>query len=220
EIGVRTLLRNALRMRPDRIIVGEVRGGEALDMLQAMNTGHRGSLTTAHANGPYHALLRIETTALMGGIDLPLAARREQVRERELPAVCEALAAAVRAGLPVVDGLAAIAPSRTVGVASSLHESAALFRLGRSFDESTRPVDDAFGPPALLLRETLRAFYRRGGEVSRSLDRAGALGRRGGGLRRGAAALTAQGRASALVLALLAPCGLMFSTFVNPGAAL
>ncbi len=81
EITVRTLLRNALRMRPDRIIVGEVRGGEALDMLQAMNTGHRGSLTTAHANGPYHALLRVETMALMGGVDLPHAAIREQVRQ-------------------------------------------------------------------------------------------------------------------------------------------
>ncbi len=81
EITVRMLLRNALRMRPDRIIVGEVRGGEALDMLQAMNTGHRGSLTTAHANGPYHALLRVETMALMGGVDLPLAAIREQVRQ-------------------------------------------------------------------------------------------------------------------------------------------
>ena len=79
-IDVRSLLRAALRMRPDRIIVGEVRGGEALDMLQAMNTGHRGSLTTAHANGPYHALLRIETMALMGGIDLPLPAIREQIR--------------------------------------------------------------------------------------------------------------------------------------------
>jgi len=80
EITVRHLVRNALRMRPDRIIVGEVRGGEALDMLQAMNTGHRGSLTTAHANGSYHALLRVETMALMGGIDLPLAAIREQIR--------------------------------------------------------------------------------------------------------------------------------------------
>ena len=79
-IDVRTLLRNALRMRPDRIVVGEVRGGEALDMLQAMNTGHRGSLTTAHANGPYHALLRLETMALMGGVDLPLEAIREQIR--------------------------------------------------------------------------------------------------------------------------------------------
>ncbi|MDE3101353.1 MAG: CpaF family protein [Chloroflexota bacterium] len=78
-IGVRTLLRNALRMRPDRILVGEVRGGEALDMLQAMNTGHRGSLTTAHANGPYHALMRLETMALMAGVDIPLAAVREQI---------------------------------------------------------------------------------------------------------------------------------------------
>ena len=79
-IDVRSLLRAALRMRPDRIVVGEVRGGEALDMLQAMNTGHRGSLTTAHANGARHALMRIETMALMAGIDLPLEAVREQIR--------------------------------------------------------------------------------------------------------------------------------------------
>jgi pilus assembly protein CpaF len=79
-IDVRTLLRAALRMRPDRIVVGEVRGGEALDMLQAMNTGHRGSLTTAHANGPYEALLRLETMALMAGVELPLVAIREQIR--------------------------------------------------------------------------------------------------------------------------------------------
>ncbi len=78
-IDVRTLLRNALRMRPDRILVGEVRGGEALDMLQAMNTGHRGSLTTAHANDPYHALVRLETMALMAGVDIPLTAVREQI---------------------------------------------------------------------------------------------------------------------------------------------
>ena len=80
HVDVRTLLRAALRMRPDRIVVGEVRGGEALDMLQAMNTGHRGSLTTAHANGPYEALLRLETMALMAGVDIPLAAIREQIR--------------------------------------------------------------------------------------------------------------------------------------------
>ena len=79
-VDVRTLLRNALRMRPDRIIVGEVRGGEALDMLQAMNSGHRGSLTTAHANSAYQALLRLETMALMAGVDLPLNAIREQIR--------------------------------------------------------------------------------------------------------------------------------------------
>jgi hypothetical protein len=79
-VDVRALLRAALRMRPDRIVIGELRGGEALDMLQAMNTGHRGSLTTAHANGAPHALTRIETMALMGGIDLPLDAIREQIR--------------------------------------------------------------------------------------------------------------------------------------------
>src|SRR5207244_8583107 len=67
-------------MRPDRIVIGEVRGGEALDMLQAMNTGHRGSLTTAHANGTYHALIRLETMALMAGIDIPLSAIRDQIR--------------------------------------------------------------------------------------------------------------------------------------------
>ena len=79
-IDTRTLLRNALRMRPDRIVVGEVRGGEALDMLQAMNTGHRGSLTTAHASSAYRALLRLETMAMMAGLDLPLPAIQEQIR--------------------------------------------------------------------------------------------------------------------------------------------
>jgi len=79
-IDTRTLLRNALRMRPDRILVGEVRGGEALDMLQAMNTGHRGSLTTAHASSAYRALLRLETMAMMAGLELPLAAIQEQIR--------------------------------------------------------------------------------------------------------------------------------------------
>jgi pilus assembly protein CpaF len=79
EIPIRQLLRNSLRMRPDRIIVGEVRGAEALDMLQAMNTGHDGSLSTVHANSPRDALSRIETMVLMAGIDLPVRAIREQV---------------------------------------------------------------------------------------------------------------------------------------------
>ena len=79
EISIRDLVRNALRMRPDRIIVGEVRGAEALDMLQAMNTGHDGSLTTVHANAPRDALARIETMVLMAGYDLPLRAIRQQV---------------------------------------------------------------------------------------------------------------------------------------------
>lgn len=79
EITIRQLVINALRMRPDRIVVGEVRGGEALDMLQAMNTGHDGSLTTAHSNSPRDTLHRIETMTLMAGMDLPLRAVREQI---------------------------------------------------------------------------------------------------------------------------------------------
>lgn len=78
-ITIRDLVRNALRMRPDRIVVGEVRGGESLDMLQAMNTGHDGSLTTAHANSPRDALSRIETMVMMAGMELPVSAIRQQV---------------------------------------------------------------------------------------------------------------------------------------------
>jgi pilus assembly protein CpaF len=79
EVRIRELVRNALRMRPDRIIVGEVRGPETLDMLQAMNTGHEGSLTTIHANSPRDALSRVETLVLTAGVDLPLRAIREQI---------------------------------------------------------------------------------------------------------------------------------------------
>jgi pilus assembly protein CpaF len=80
EVEIRDLVRNALRMRPDRIVVGEVRGVEALDMLQAMNTGHEGSLSTCHANTPEDALRRIESMILMSGADLPLHALRDQIR--------------------------------------------------------------------------------------------------------------------------------------------
>ena len=79
EVPIRALVRNALRMRPDRIIVGEVRGAEALDMLQAMNTGHDGSLSTVHANSPRDALSRVETMVLMAGYDLPVRAIRTQI---------------------------------------------------------------------------------------------------------------------------------------------
>lgn len=78
-ISIRDLVRNSLRMRPDRIVVGECRGGEALDMLQAMNTGHEGSLTTIHSNSPRDALSRLETMVLMSGMELPLRAIREQI---------------------------------------------------------------------------------------------------------------------------------------------
>jgi pilus assembly protein CpaF len=79
EVSIRELVKNSLRMRPDRIVVGECRGGEALDMLQAMNTGHDGSLTTVHANTPRDALTRIETLTMMAGYDLPVKAIREQM---------------------------------------------------------------------------------------------------------------------------------------------
>jgi pilus assembly protein CpaF len=78
-VTIRDCVRNSLRMRPERIVVGECRGGEALDMLQAMNTGHDGSLTTLHANSPRDALSRLETMSLMAGMDLPLKVLREQI---------------------------------------------------------------------------------------------------------------------------------------------
>ncbi len=79
EVTIRDLLHSALRLRPDRLVIGEIRGGEALDMLQAMNTGHAGSLSTLHANSPLDCLSRVETCALFSGIDLPLSALRSQV---------------------------------------------------------------------------------------------------------------------------------------------
>ncbi|WP_441407942.1 CpaF family protein [Arthrobacter sp. 2MCAF15] len=79
EVSIRELVRNSLRMRPDRIVIGEVRGGESLDMLQAMNTGHDGSISTVHANSPRDAIARLETLVLMAGMDLPLKAIREQI---------------------------------------------------------------------------------------------------------------------------------------------
>ena len=97
EVRIRDLVRAALRMRPDRIVVGEVRAGEALDMLQAMNTGHEGSLSTCHANGPLDALRRLETMVLMGDVELPHAVVREQVVVGGRPR---------RARRPTVDGAA------------------------------------------------------------------------------------------------------------------
>jgi len=79
EVTIRDLVKNCLRMRPDRIVVGEVRGSEALDMLQAMNTGHEGSLATIHANQPRDALTRMEAMCLMAGVDLPIWALREMI---------------------------------------------------------------------------------------------------------------------------------------------
>jgi pilus assembly protein CpaF len=79
QIAIRELVKNSLRMRPDRIVIGEIRGGEALDMLQAMNTGHDGSITTVHSNSPRDSLTRLETMVLMAGVDLPVRAIRDQI---------------------------------------------------------------------------------------------------------------------------------------------
>jgi pilus assembly protein CpaF len=79
EVTIRDLVRNSLRMRPDRIVVGECRGGEALDMLQAMNTGHDGSLTTIHANSPRDTISRLEILVMMAGMELPVKVIRQQV---------------------------------------------------------------------------------------------------------------------------------------------
>jgi len=78
-VTIRDLVHSTLRLRPDRLVIGEIRGGEALDLLQALNTGHAGSMSTIHANGPVDALTRIETCALLSGIDIPLSALRAQV---------------------------------------------------------------------------------------------------------------------------------------------
>jgi pilus assembly protein CpaF len=80
EISIRDLVHSSLRLRPDRLVVGEIRGAEALDLLQAMNTGHSGSMSTIHANGPKDALSRLETCALLSGVEIPLYALRDQVR--------------------------------------------------------------------------------------------------------------------------------------------
>ncbi len=168
-----------------------------------------------------HTALIATALAFLGGHALRRSrvdAQRRRVRAR-LPGVCEGLAAAVRAGLPLTDALVAIAPGQPAPVASALRQSATLFRLGRQLDDALVPITALFGPSSLLLRETLRAFHRRGGDIARALDRAAVLARDEGALQEEIGALTAQGRASALVLALLAPCGLLFYLVANPGAA-
>jgi pilus assembly protein CpaF len=115
EVTVRALVRNALRMRPDRILVGEVRGAEALDMLQAMNTGHEGSLSTAHANSPRDLLSRLETMALMADVDLPLAHVREQIAS----AVHVIVHMSRRSdGLRVIDRVSSVERSRSSAVST------------------------------------------------------------------------------------------------------
>ncbi len=137
HISIRDLVRNALRMRPDRIVVGECRGGEALDMLQAMNTGHEGSLTTVHANTPRDALSRIEVMVMMAGFDLPLRAIREQiasavhlvVHQQRLPG-----------GRRTISELVEVA-----GMESGTIQMEEVFSLRNGFREGVLPVAQAAG---------------------------------------------------------------------------
>ncbi len=168
-----------------------------------------------------HTALIATALAFLGAYGLRRSrvdARQRRVRAA-LPGVCEGLAAAVRAGLPLVDALRVIAPGQSANVAVALRESATLYGFGRPLDDAFAPVAALFGPSSLLLRETLRAFHRRGGDVARALDRAATLARGEAELQEEIGALTAQGRASALVLALLAPCGLLFFVIANPAGA-
>jgi pilus assembly protein CpaF len=140
EVTIRQLVRNALRMRPDRIVVGEVRGSECLDMLQALNTGHDGSLTTVHANSPADALRRVETLALMAGVGLPHAAVREQARSAIDLVVHQARLAD---GARVVDSVVEVAS------ANGGSEVRELYRRGGPLEQ---PVDGRLAERIALLR--------------------------------------------------------------------
>jgi pilus assembly protein CpaF len=140
EVTIRQLVRNALRMRPDRIVVGEVRGPEALDMLQALNTGHDGSLTTVHANSPADALRRVETLALMAGVGLPHAAVREQAASAIDLVVHQARLAD---GCRVVDSVVEVVP------ANGGSEVKELYRRGGSLKQ---PADGRLAARIALLR--------------------------------------------------------------------
>jgi pilus assembly protein CpaF len=136
ESRIRDLVRSALRMRPDRIVVGEVRGGEALDMLQAMNTGHEGSLSTCHANSPRDALRRLETMVLMSDVALPLAAVREQ-----LVAAVDLVVQVARRG----DGARRVVAVHEIGPDLDAHEL-----------PMTEVVADEQGPVGSLVRPSRR----------------------------------------------------------------
>ncbi len=158
EVTVRDLVRNALRMRPDRIIVGEVRGGEALDMLQAMNTGHDGSLSTAHANSPRHLLWRLETMALMSDVDLPVAHVRDQVasavdvvvhmarlRDGQRVVLHIATVEGVRDGEPVVSEVFAFRPR--VGARGEFVATGQIPPLARMLADRGEPIGEELFEP-------------------------------------------------------------------------
>ena len=154
EVTVRDLVRNALRMRPDRIIVGEVRGGEALDMLQAMNTGHEGSMSTAHANSTRHLLWRLETMAMMSDVDLPAAHIRNQVaaaldvvvhlaRLRDGRRVVWEIAAVegTHRGEPVMETLFRFRPRQ--GASGGFHSNGVMPEIASTLAERGEPLDES-----------------------------------------------------------------------------
>ena len=141
EVKIRELVRSALRMRPDRIVVGEVRGAEALDMLQAMNTGHDGSLSTIHANGPTDALRRLETLVLMADVDLPLAAVREQAR------AAVDLIVQLRRGPGGERVICEVAEVPMPGTAESGNATRSLAGPDGVWRAPTRPARSPFAPP-------------------------------------------------------------------------
>ncbi len=149
QVTIRDLVRNALRMRPDRIIVGECRGAEAIDMLQAMNTGHDGSLTTLHANSPRDALARLETMVLMAGVDLPLRAIREQIASSVNIVVQNGrLADGNRKLLEVVE---------VIGIEDTIIKTQTLFKFQKMWiDEDGRVVGEI--SPTGVIPEFIRAI--------------------------------------------------------------
>ena len=160
-ITIRDLVRNALRMRPDRIVVGECRGGEALDMLQAMNTGHDGSLTTAHANSPRDLLSRLEVMVLMSGVELPLQAVREQIAAAiDLIVHVARFPCGARRVTDIVE---------VTGLDAGVISTQELFRYLRSHDRTRGGFEAAGQVPAFY--EALRAA---GAELDYSIFRRGA----------------------------------------------
>jgi len=156
EVTIRDLVRNALRMRPDRIVIGECRGGETLDMLQAMNTGHDGSLSTVHANSPRELLSRLEVMVLMSGVELPIAAIREQIASSVHVIVHQARFACGTRRITHI--------TEVTGVAACVVQTQDIFRytVGRGFHATGQvpqfieDLDPSVGRPDLRLFRELR----------------------------------------------------------------
>jgi pilus assembly protein CpaF len=144
EVTLRDLVRNSLRMRPDRIVVGEVRGGEALDMMQAMNTGHDGSLTTIHANTPRDALTRLETMLTMTGLDIPEKALRHQV--------CSAINVVIQLSRMSDGSRRMMSFSEITGMEGDTITMQEIFRFTQTGIDPTGKVLGRFGPTGIRPR--------------------------------------------------------------------